>query len=431
MQKLFSSIRRTFLLTSMALMLTVGILFSSCKTQPKSEEAKPTTNVESGKLIKAEKIGEFDTAKLNRILHEELRQFLTGSPMPYENFKDKYNVPHYSVTLYKLTYQSMIPEMDNKPAETTGLVAIPSTLAPGTPMVSYQHGTVFGKTEVPSHLDESMETKLMVAQFGGQGYIVIGADYHGLGESTLPNSYIIRKSTEQACMDMYKATQEFLSQQKINVEHFFTLGWSQGGWNNLIFLRQLEKAKIPVTASVSACSPTDVNTFVTNAAVNPRPIDAIWMPAAFSNLLFAYENYYGLKDLTKRAIRPQYLQAAKDFYEFKIDFPEYLKKSTGSIKEMANPEFIEELKRGDGDFSKVLNESEGYRWLSTTPLRNYYGLSDEAIPPYLGKLSVEYQTFLGKKNGEAILAGEKADHRAAYAFSVIDAKPWFDSFLKK
>ena len=216
MQKTFSIIRSTFLLTSMALMLTVGFSFGNCKPQPKSEEANPITNVASGKLIKAEKIGEYDTAKLNHILHEELQQFLTGSPMPYENFKDKYNVPKYNVILYKLTYQSMVPEMGNKPVETTGLVAIPSTLAPGTPMVSYQHGTVFGKTEVPSHLDESMETKIMVAQFGGQGYIVIGADYHGLGESSLPNSYIIRKSTEQACMDMYKATQEFLNQQKIS-----------------------------------------------------------------------------------------------------------------------------------------------------------------------------------------------------------------------
>jgi hypothetical protein len=320
--------------------------------------------------------------------------------------------------------------MDNKPAELTGLVAIPSTFATGTPMVSYQHGTVFGKTEVPSHLDESMETKLMVAQFGGQGYIVIGADYHGLGESSLPNSYIIRKTTEQACMDMYKATQQFLEQQKIKVGHFFTYGWSQGGWNNLIFLRQLEQAKIPVTASVSACSPTDINFFVTHAAVNPRPIDAIWMPAACSNLLFAYENYYGLKDFTTKAIRPEYHQAAKDFYEFKIEFPEFLQKTTKSIPELLTPAFQEELKRGDGQFSKILNEGEGYRWLSTTPLRNYYGKSDEAIPEYLAKLSVEYQTQLGKKNGEVILAGEKADHRATYAFSVIDAKPWFDSFLK-
>jgi len=432
MQKLLSTSRLTLIAGGMALLLTLSLSQSGCKPQAKDGAASTSAStIQAGKLIKAEKVGEFDTAKLNRILNVELDQFLTGSPMPFENFKGKYNVPKYSVTLYKLTYQSSVPEMDNKLTELTGLVALPSTFAEGTPMVSYQHGTVFGKAEVPSNLDESMETKLMVAQFGGQGYIVIGADYQGLGESALPNGYIIRKSTERACMDMYTATQEFLGQQKIKPAHFFTFGWSQGGWNNLIFLRQLELAKIPVTASVSACSPTDINLFVTHAAVNPRPIDAVWMPAACSNLLFAYESYYGLKDFTAKAIKPQYLQAAKDFYEFKIEFPEFLKKSTGSIQELLTPEFLEELKRGDGQFSKLLYEAEGYRWLSTTPLRNYYGKSDEAIPEYLAKLSVEYQTMLGKKNGEVILAGDKADHRATYAFSVIDAKPWFDSFLKK
>jgi hypothetical protein len=325
----------------------------------------------------------------------------------------------------------VIPELDNKPTELTGLVAIPSTLATGKPMVSYQHGTVFGKTEVPSNIDKSFETKFMVAQFAGQGYIVIGADYHGLGDSPLPNSYYMRRSTEQACMDMYKAAQEFLSKKQIKIEHFFTLGWSQGGWNNLLFLRQLEKANIPVTASVCSSSPTDINTFFFHAALNPRPIDAISLPAAISSIMFAFEHYHGMKGLPAKAIRPQFYQAAKDFYEFKIGFNEYLEKSTGSVHEMLNPEFLEEVKRGDSEFTKALNESEAYRWLSSTPLRNYYGMNDEAVPPFLGKLSVDYQTMIGKKNGEAINSGEKADHRAVYAFSVMDAMPWFNSFLKK
>ena len=48
-------------------------------------------------------------------------------------------------------------------------------------MISYQHGTVYGKQEVPSFPDQSPETQLMIAQFAGQGYIVIGADYFGMG----------------------------------------------------------------------------------------------------------------------------------------------------------------------------------------------------------------------------------------------------------
>jgi hypothetical protein len=429
MQKLVLPFRSTLLSTSLMFMLATSIFLVGCKNQPSSDAA---ITIQAGKLINVEKIGEYDTAKLNRILNEELNQYLEGMPMTYEDFKGKFEVPKYSVTLYKITYQSSIPEMDNKPTKLSGLVAIPTTLASGTPMVSYQHGTVFSKTEVPSHLDESIETKLMVAQFGGQGYIVIGADYHGLGDSPLPNAYIVRKSTEQACMDMYKAAQEFLAQQKIKTEHLFTLGWSQGGWSNLLFLRQLEYAKIPVTASATAAAPADISAFATSSIVNPRPNDAIWLSGTTINLLFSYESYHGIKDFTTKAIRPAYLQAGRDFYEFKIDFFEFLKRIEGKrIQELLNPAFLEEMKRGDSEFSKHLFEGEAYRWGSTTPLRNYYGKSDEAIPEYVTTLAVEYQKLLGKKNGEVILAGEKANHRNAFVFAVADVKPWFDSFLKK
>ena len=49
--------------------------------------------------------------------------------------------------------------------------------ATALPMLSYQHGTVYGKTEVPSFPDQSGETQLALALFAAQGYLVIGADY--------------------------------------------------------------------------------------------------------------------------------------------------------------------------------------------------------------------------------------------------------------
>ena len=59
-------------------------------------------------------------------------------------------------------------------------------------MVSYQHGTVYGKQEVPSFAEQSPETQLMIAQFAGQGYLLIGADYFGLGVSTEPEGYMVK-----------------------------------------------------------------------------------------------------------------------------------------------------------------------------------------------------------------------------------------------
>jgi pimeloyl-ACP methyl ester carboxylesterase len=428
MQKIKSNLYWTLLLAGCLFLLCSSYFLTGCK-QPTKKNT--TTAVQNGKLIKAEKVGEFDTTKLNSILNEELEQFMGTSTMPYSELKGKFQTPANSVTLYKITYQSSIPDKANAPSELTGLVAIPSRIAAENPMVSYQHGTVFAKDEVPSNIDKSMETKLMLAQFGGQGYIVIAADYEGVGDSKNDNSYFNRHSTERACLDMYAAAQEFLGQQNIQVGNFFVMGWSQGAYNTLLFLRSLELAKIPVVAATTAATPADPLYFVTHGILNPRPNDAPWIPAAFSVLLHSYESYLGLTDLPAKAIRPEYLQTAKDFYSFKIGFMDFLQKTPASVLDFLNPEFIEEMRLGSSPLCAALTAAEGYRWKSNVPIRTYYGEKDEAIPEDLGKLVIEYQTSLGKKDGEAVNAGANADHHAAYAVAIIGAKPWFDSFLKK
>jgi hypothetical protein len=181
-------------------------------------------------------IGTFDLDKMNKILNKELEEFLAGASMSFADFKGRFNTPEYTVKLYRVTYRSVVPEMDNKPTLASGLVAIPDNGQDSMPVVSYQHGTVFGKNQCPSQPDESMETKLMIAQFASQGYIVIGADYFGLGVSDLPNAYLVRFSSEQVCLDMLYAAQDVLHALKIKVGQLFLHGWSQGGWTNMTFL---------------------------------------------------------------------------------------------------------------------------------------------------------------------------------------------------
>jgi hypothetical protein len=49
---------------------------------------------------------------------------------------------------------------------------------------------------------------------------------------------------------------------------------------------------------------------------------------------------------------------------------------------------------------------------------------------YIAKLAEGFHTLFGTTTTRAESAGAKADHRATYVYSVIHAKPWFDSFLK-
>jgi pimeloyl-ACP methyl ester carboxylesterase len=383
-----------------------------------------------GEIVSAELVGRYDAARLANVLGEELKTFLDGSTIPFETFEGRFAKPKNGVSLYKITYRSSVPELGYWPTTATGLVALPDTADASPPLLSYQHGTVFGKGDVPSRPEKSMETRLAIAVFGGQGFTVMAADYFGLGDSDLPNSYFAMRSNEQAMFDMYRAAMAFLKQQGREPKALATVGWSQGGYNNMVLLRRLEQEGVVVNAAVSAAAPVDLQVFLLSGLTNHRPFDAVYRGAGISNMLFAIERYSGLEGLTERAIRPEYLEAARAFYEFKLDFPAFLALTKVDVREVLRREFVEEMMLGKGTFTSVLNDSDAYRWLSRTPFRVYYGGRDEAVPELLPWLAVEYQKYLGKTDAEAFSAGATADHRATYVHALLDSAPWIGAAVK-
>ena len=136
-----------------------------------------------------------------------------------------------------MTYRSVVPEFGNRPIVASGLVAVPESGARSMPVLSYQHGTVFDRSQVPSNPDASMETRLVLAAFAAQGYIVIGADYFGRGQSDLPDSYLVRQSTQQANLDMLLAARDFLAARGIDTTRLFLSGWSARAHETLGFDR--------------------------------------------------------------------------------------------------------------------------------------------------------------------------------------------------
>jgi hypothetical protein len=375
----------------------------------------------------------YDLNKLNKIFTTELEEFLTGSPMPASEFKGKFETPKYAVKLFRVKYNTVIPELGNKPTVATGLVAIPDNGKDSMPILSYQHGTVFSKTAVPSIPDECMEYKLMVAQYASQGYVVIGADYIGLGNvSDMPNSYLIKETTEQACVDMLFAAKDILEAKRIKSGPLFLHGWSQGGYNTMTFLRKLEELNIPVAATATASAPVDPAVTINRWLNNYQPGDAIWLTGCASILIFSMERYYHLPGFSTAVIRPEYYQAAKDFADFKIDFTTLASKVPGKIKDYFKPEFLQTGNIANETFWKLLENSQAYRWRCHTPLINYYGESDEVIPVFIATLPESFHKLMGGGSGtRSVSAGAKADHRATHVYSLINAKPWFDSFLRK
>ena len=276
-----------------------------------------------------------------------------------------------------------------------------------------------------------METRLIIAHLGGNGYIVVGADYIGMGESKEPNAYMVRDSSIQACADMLKAAKEVLTDLGVHSDKLFLSGWSQGAYNTQIFRQHLEQEGTQVIAAATASTPSSPWMLFTRWIFKPTKYDAQWILGTVAQLINSYEYYYNLADLSNQAINPEYVESARNFYENTLGWSDVSKTWPQSSNEFLKTDFSTQLALANSSFASKLLENQAYSWRSRTKARYYWGGADEAIAPYIATLPVQYQETLGGAEATAVYAGDKADHRGTFIFGVNDQKEWFDTFLNK
>jgi pimeloyl-ACP methyl ester carboxylesterase len=381
------------------------------KPQP---QQSPPVQVTSG--VSYQYLDRWDVDRLNQILTVDTPKF-AGIPVTY-------TPATHAVKLYRVTYSSVVPERGNKPITATGLVAIPDTGGTSFPMVSYQHGTVYGKQEVPSYPEQSPETQLMIAQFAGQGSIVIGADYFGMGDSTEPEGYMVKQSHQQATADMLQASRAVLEQMKLTSPKLFIAGWSQGGFVTMALLEKLERDGVPVLAAATASAPVDVFVALNGFLNFPRKNDASWVTTLFILSSFSFENYYGIPGLARSLINDDMFDVSRKAY---LRQPYNAADIPTDLHKLVRPEYFDSKFFAASAYGRLVADATSYRWVIKTPVRNYYGESDEAISVGLGQLAMTYQRAIGSGNPqvEAVSTGPTT-HRGTFATAVPQWKLWFD-----
>jgi pimeloyl-ACP methyl ester carboxylesterase len=323
-----------------------------------------------------------------------------------------------------VTYSSVVPERGNKPTVASGLIAVPDVEGTSFPMVSYEHGTVYGKQEVPSFPEQSPETQLMIAQFAGQGYVVIGADYFGMGTSAETEGYMVKASHQQATHDMLIASRAVLDHLKIATPKLFLAGWSQGGFVTMAMLEKLEQSGVKVDAAATASAPVDVFVALNGFLNFPRKNDASWVNSLFILSAFSFENYYGVPGLARSLIADAYYDVSRKAYLHEpfnaADVPTDLHKLIRA--DYFDPQFF-----AASAYGRLVAQTQAYRWIIKSPVRNYYGETDEAISVGLGQLAMTYQRAIGAGNPavEALSTGNTS-HRGTFATAVPKWKSWFD-----
>lgn len=371
--------------------------------------------------IRYQSIGTYDLTRLNHILKNEIPEAIES--------KVSYSDPKNAVKLYRVEYLSMIPEQGNRPTKTSGLIAIPVTGAKVMPLISYQHGTVFGKNWVPSFPENSFETRLMIAQFAAQGYVVIGSDYFGMGTSEEKDSYMVVNSQVQASYDMYQASLAILAKEGISVSDFFLTGWSQGGVITMAYLEKLESYRIKVKAVGTAAAQCDGYVMTNGFLQHPRKIDAPWVSTMFILTAFSFEEYYQIPGLARGLFTEAQYENAKRVYEHDSTLPysEY----PVDLHKLIRPEYFDPVYYRQSAYGQLVQNMHPYRWMIETPVKMCYGDVDQCLTVGLARLPYDYQKAMGNNNVEAISMGPDADHRITYGRAVPIWKSWFDELMKK
>ena len=171
-------------------------------------------------------------------------------------------VPRYAVASWRLEYTTI--DADGREVRASGLVSVPQKPAgSASPVLSYQHGTIFHDEEAPSVHAVPGEVAVVLASLG---YVVLAPDYVGFGVSRgTPHPYLLAVPTAAAVNDFITAATYWRAANGVQDNgQLFLAGYSEGGYATLAAHRELQATGSPHLAqlrmAVVGAGPYDVQT---------------------------------------------------------------------------------------------------------------------------------------------------------------------------
>jgi pimeloyl-ACP methyl ester carboxylesterase len=148
--------------------------------------------------------------------------------------------PAYDVAAYRLEY--LTTDADGSLVPASGLLAVP-VKPPGarSPVLSYQHPTLFRNAEAPSN--NAVPSELSIV-FASLGYLVAAPDYVGYGVSLgRPHPYLLAGPSAAAVVDFLTAAASWRRHAGVSDNgQLFLAGYSEGGYVSVAAHRALQAA---------------------------------------------------------------------------------------------------------------------------------------------------------------------------------------------
>ncbi len=392
--------------------VVIALLFSGCSDR---EENTPTAPEARGKLLSAELLNSFST--------EEVLAYLNSySPLIPGIFP-----PQYPVDVYKLVYET--PDAHGDITIASGALAIPRGINGDLPLTSYQHGTSFSRTGVPS--EGSIEQLIGIGLASNGGYLTQLPDYLGLGVSPGYHPYQHARTEATAVIDMLRATRTFCDEQDIPLnEKLFLFGYSQGGHSTMAAHQMIEtyfSDEFTVTASAPMEGAYDMSGTQTDVLLEGEPYPA---PYYLPYLLFTYNRAYNMYATLEEVLKEDWYNLLAPILN---DNSHYSDGDINNIMpevpiDILKPEVIEDFKNDPNHpLRKALADNDTYHWVPVAPMRMFHCDADKHVD--FGNAQVAYDAFIeqGATSVELVIPATAGTHETCVLPCLVQGKEWFDT----
>ncbi len=394
-----------------------ALIFSACQQEGIVDTVTGGGDDPRGQIISSELIGSFSIEQIDSVIAN-----LSGAPIEL-TFLTK----EYPVDVYKVIYETIDPQGQMTIA--SGALSIPREIDEPKAWVSYQHGTVIKKDDVPSR--GSQEMLIGVVYASASGVVVSQPDYLGLGDSPGLHPYVHGKSQATAAIDMIRAGQSIAIDEGITLnDKLMLFGYSQGGHATMALHKEIQENyanEFTVTASYPMAGPYDLSGYQAEPFQNSLPYASkFYLPY----LLLAYNEVYGLYDSPSDFLKPPYDQILPPMFDGLHGSGEINTQIPDIPSEIVRDDLLENYRFNyNHPFRQALRDNDLWDWLPEAPVQLCHCTGDTQV--FYENALVAYNSFLDKgKDDIKLVTPNDGDHGDCVLPCFLDGIGWFSEFYE-
>ena len=335
----------------------------------------------------------------------------------------------HDIDLYKLIYETI--DHAGQPTTASGLLVVPKNLTSPAPIVSFQHGTILKKNDVPSALGTGKELGWIYA---AAGFVFAAPDYLGLGEGPGLHPYVHAASEASAVIDMLRATRSACSKLATDLNgQVFLMGYSQGGHATAAAQREIEanhSIEFDLTASAPMATPFDISGIMADYTMADSAYSS---PGYIPYILYAFNQIYDIFDPLESifvepydSLLPLYINANAPFSLEQLE--SVLPASKIPIDIIKFDILQQILTNQSHPFWTALQDNDVYDWMPVTPMLLCHCDQDVDVPFENSTKAMARFNQLGFSDVDLVNPFSGGDHGTCLIPSIVRSYGWLNTF---